>query len=132
MMRSVLLLLAVPLGSAVAQSSAVHLSVTSANQTAFRIAKLGRDSVERPLIARGRLDLVAESSAARGGGTFQGIELTALDTTTAIHVEATQNGRVIASGEGVYLKVHRDTTGIAIEARSSVPVAIARTLRKPD
>ncbi|HEY7394648.1 MAG TPA: hypothetical protein VH559_07385, partial [Gemmatimonadaceae bacterium] len=70
--------------------------------------------------------------AARGGGTFQGIELTALDTTTAIHVEATQNGRVIASGEGVYLKVHRDTTGIAIEARSSVPVAIARTLRKPD
>jgi hypothetical protein len=131
MMRSVLLLLAVPLGSAVAQSSAVHLSVTSANQTAFRIAKLGPDSLERPLIAGGRLELVAESPA-RGRGTFQGIEVTALDTMTAIHVEATQNGRVIASGEGVYLKVHRDTTGIAIEARSSVPVAIARTLRKPN
>jgi len=48
-----------------------------------------------------------------------------------IHVEAKQNGRVIASGDGVYLTVHRDSSGIAIEARSSVPAAVVRTLPRP-
>ena len=45
MMRSLLLLLAVPFGAAAAQS-AVHFSVTSANETAFRIVSTGRDSVQ--------------------------------------------------------------------------------------
>ena len=132
MIRSLLLLLALPLGSVVAQTAAVRLTVTSPNQAAFRIIRSGPDSVERPLVARGRIEVLAEPPTARGVGTLQGMEITALDTTTAIHVEAKQNGRVIASGEGVYLTVRRDTSGIAIEARSSVPTAIARTLRKPE
>jgi hypothetical protein len=131
MIRSLLLVLAVPLGSLAAQASAVHLTVTSPNQAAFRISPLGVDSLHRPLIARGRVDLMTGSSTALAAGA-QEMEITALDTTSAIHIEASQNGRVIASGEGVYLHVRRDTIGISIEARSSVPAAIARTLRRPE
>ena len=126
MIRSLLLLVALPMGSAVAQTSAIHLTLTSPNKAAFRIIGAGGDSVERPLIARGRIELVAEPPSARG------MEVTAFDTTTAIHVEATQGGRVIASGDGVYLKIQRDTSGIAIESRSNIPPAVARTLRKPE
>jgi hypothetical protein len=39
---------------------------------------------------------------------------------------------LVASADGVYLNLRRDTTGIAIEARASVPSAIARTLRPPE
>jgi hypothetical protein len=131
MMRSILLLLAAPLGSAIAQASPIQLTVSAPNSAAFRIVGFERDSADRPLIARGRLQVVTESPAVRGGGRLQGMEVTALDTVTPIHVEATQNGRVIASGDGVYLNVHRDTSGIAIEAKSSVPAAVARTLRRP-
>jgi hypothetical protein len=131
MIRSLRLLLAVPFGSAVAQDSAVYLRVTSSNRAAFRIIRSGRDSVERPLVARGRVDVVAELPAARPVNTPNGMEITAVDTTTMIHVEATQNGRVIASGDEVYLTVHRDSSGIAIEAGSSVPAAVVRTLPRP-
>jgi hypothetical protein len=83
------------------------------------------------VIAQGRVEFTTDPAAA-GIRDFGGIEVAALDTTTAIHVEARQNGRLVASADGVYLNVRRDTTGIAIEARSSVPPAIARTLRRPE
>lgn len=131
MIRSLLFLLAVPIGQVVAQASAVHLSITSPNQAAYRIIRSGRDSVEHPLIARGRVEVLEELPATHAVGTLQLMEVTALDTMTPIHVEATQNGHVIAGGDGVYLTIQRDTSGVAIEARSHVPAAIARTLRRP-
>ena len=85
----------------------------------------GLDTVGQPLFARGRVELAAEAAAPAG------MEVTALDTTTAVHIEATQNGRVIASGDGVFLTVRRDADGVAIEARSRVPASVARTLRAP-
>jgi len=132
MIRSLFLVVAVAVRSVAAQTSAIHLTVTSPNQVEFRIIHSGRDSVERPLFARGRVELVADLAAPRGLGTVQGMEVTALDTMSTIHVEATRNGRVIAGGDGVYLTVRHDTSGVAIDARSSVPASVARSLRRPD
>ena len=131
MIRTMLLLVAMPIGSAVAQSAAIRFTITSPDHAAFRIVHPGLDSVAQPLFARGRLE-VATHVAAPPGGFGERMEVTALDTTTAVHIEATQNGRVIASGDGVYLTVRRDADGVVIEARSRVPTAVARALRVPD
>lgn len=125
MIRTLLLLLALPASSAAAQAAAIHFTISSPNHAAFRIVHPGLDTVAQPLFARGRLELAAEVAAPAG------MEVTALDTTTAVHIDATQNGRVIASGDGVYLTVRRDADGVVIEARSSVPAVVARTLRAP-
>lgn len=132
MIRSLLLLLAVPLGAAVAQTSAIRITVTSRNEGPFRIIRSGRDSAERPLVARGRVEMVSDLATPGGSPMLQGVKITALDTMSAIHIEATRDGHVIASGDGVYLTVRRDTSGVAIEARSSVPASVARTLRRPE
>ena len=125
MLRTWLLILALPASSAAAQATAIHFTISSPNHAAFRIEHPGLDTVSQPLFARGRVELAAEGAARAG------MEVTALDTTTAVHIEAMQNGRVIASGDGVYLTVRRDADGVVIEARSNVPAAVARTLRAP-
>ena len=132
MIRPLLVLLALPFGSLVAQASVVRIAITSPAQAAFRIVRFERDSAERPLIAHGRVEIAAEAPSARGIAMFQGMEVTSLDSISRVHVDATLDGRVIASGDGVYLTIHRDTLGVAIEARSNVPPAIIRTLRRPE
>jgi hypothetical protein len=132
MIRSLLLCVAVPLASAAGQAAPVRLTVTSPNQAAFRIIHSAPDSLHGPLVARGRVDfLLAESASGGRAGPADAVEITAVDTTTAVHVEATQNGRVIAGGDGAYLTIRRDTNGVAIVARSSVPSATVPS-RKPE
>jgi len=125
MIRILLLLLTLPVGSVAAQAAAIHFTIAAPNHASFRIVHPGLDALAQPLFARGRVELAAAA------GAFQGMEVTALDTITPVHIEAVRNGRVIASGDGVYLMVRRDAEGVAIEARSSVPAVVARTLRTP-
>jgi hypothetical protein len=54
-----------------------------------------------------------------------------LDTSSQVHVAATRNGRVIASGDGAYMTVRREAGGVAIEVKSAVPPAVTRGLRNP-
>jgi hypothetical protein len=60
--------------------------------------------------------------------TLQTIELKAFDSSGKIHMEASQDGRVIASGDGSNLTVRRDVDGIVIEARSHPPTSAAQVL----
>ena len=130
MIGKTLLLLALPVGAVCAQSSPVHVLVTSPNGAEFRIVRTTRDAAERPIFARGRLELaVAEAPEA---GAIQTTEIVGLDTVNNLHVEATQGGRVIASGDGRYLTVRRQETGIVIEARSAAPLSVRNEIRKPD
>ena len=130
MLRLTLFLMIAPLVGVVAQAAPVHLTITSANQTEFRVLRQSRDSVQRPLFGRGRLELVADSGVA-AQSPFESLEITTLDTTGQIRVEATQAGRVIASGDGAYVTIRHEAEGISIEARSHAPAAVLRTLRRP-
>ena len=130
MIGKTLLLLALPVGGLSAQSSPVHVLITSPNGAEFRIVRTTRDIAERPIFARGRLEL-AVADAPELAAT-QTTEIVGLDTVNNLHVEATQSGRVIASGDGRYLTVRRQESGIVIEARSAPPVSVRNEIRRPD
>jgi len=129
MVRTFLLLVALPFCAAAAQDASIHLTISSRNQSEFRVVQSSNDSTQRPLFARGSLELAVESASPRdAAGT---VEVVSMDSLTTIHVEATRNGRVIASADGGYLLVRRELDAVAIEARSSAPASVMRTLRKP-
>jgi hypothetical protein len=157
MLRSTLLLLAVPLTGVLAQTWPIHLTIVSPNQTEIRLRSPAGDSTQvrlvkstemhlvkstemhlgtavdsapPPIVVRGRTELSIDRAGPHPD-TFQTIELTALDSTSKIHVEVSQNDRVIASGDGSYLTVRRDVDGIVIEARSHAPASGAALPRKP-
>jgi len=46
-------------------------------------------------------------------------------------LEATQGGRVIASGDGPYVLIRQEADAISIATRSRAPTAVLRALRKP-
>jgi hypothetical protein len=107
---------AVPLTAVRAETSFILLTIEAANQAMFRLV-LPQDSTTRRIhVARGRAEI--------RWGTYPPasmVEITSLDTTSQVHVEAAQNGRAIASGEGTYLVLRRDSVGVTIEAWSHVP-----------
>jgi hypothetical protein len=96
--------------------------ISSPNQALFQVSVPATDSGRGPIIGRGRLEYSAET-----GDVF----VTSLDSLTNVHVEAAQNGRVIASGDGAYVVVHREPNGVAIESRSQLPPSVTPVTRKP-
>lgn len=127
MIRFTLLLLALPVCAIRAQEAPIHLLIDSKGGS-FRIVRSARDSTDRPIFGRGRLELSADSVVARSPGA---LEVASLDTLGMVHVDATQNGHVIASGEGSYLTIRREDRGISIDVRSAPPTTTGRGLRKP-
>ena len=123
MIRSFLLLLSLPFAAGFAQSAPVHVLVTSPNRASFQVWISPRDSGLAPIVARGRVKYAAEM-----GDVFR---VTSQDSLTSVHVEATQYGRVIASGDGRYVMVHRDGAGVAIEARDQIPPSVTPEVRRP-
>lgn len=103
-------------------SAPIILVISAPNQASFQVIP-ATDSGRGPLFGRGRLEY-----AAAMGDVFL---VSSQDTLTLVHVEATQNGRVIASGEGAYVVVHREATGVAIESRSQLPPSVTPVTRKP-
>lgn len=123
MIRSFLLLLSLPFAAGFAQSAPIHVLVSSPNRASFRVSISPRDSGLAPIVARGRIEYAAEM-----GDVFR---VTSEDSLTSVHVEATQYGRVIASGDGRYVMVHREGAGVAIEARDQVPASVTPEIRRP-
>ena len=123
MIRSILILFAMPIGGVLAQNPppAIYLLISSPNRAAFQISRPSSDSGRGPLLARGRLEIAADMGEVR---------VTSLDTLNSVHVDATQNGRVIASGDGAYVMVRREASGVAIEARSQAPTSAAPGSRR--
>jgi len=130
MFRSVLLMLLVlPTAAALAQSQLVTLVITAPNHAQFWVSRPASDSGRGPVFGRGRLELAADAPAA---GVLPTIEVGTLDTLNKVHIDVTQNGRIIASGDGAYLTVRRDSGGIALDVRSQVPPSVARERVKRD
>lgn len=123
MIRSSLLLLSLPFAAAFGQRAPIHLLVTSPNQAEFQISMPSRDSGRGPIVGRGRLEYAVEMGDV--------VRVTSRDSRTSVHVDAVENGRVIASGGGADVVVHREATGVAIEARSQIPPSATPEVRKP-
>jgi hypothetical protein len=84
-------------------------------------------------LAQGSIELAVPELAKVGGSdALSAMQIAALDTSSQVHVAATQNGRVIASGDGAYMTVRREASGVAIEVKNVVPASVTRGLRKPD
>ena len=120
MIRLSLLLLSLPFAAAFAQRAPIHLLISAPN--GFLMSIPSTDSGRGPIIGRGRLEYSAETGEVR---------VTSADSLKSVHVDAIQDGRIIASGDGAYLVVHREDTGIAIEARSHIPPSARPEVRKP-
>lgn len=124
MFRHVLAMLALPLTSLAAQASLVRVTITSANNAEFRLLGLSTDSSVKPISGRGRG--VVELSFSVG----EVLSVSPTDSLSRLHVEVAENGRLIATGDGPFVTVRRDTTGMRLEVRS-----VASPLsdpRKPD
>jgi hypothetical protein len=117
--RSFLLLLSLPFAAAVGQRAPIHVLISSPND--FVLSTPSADSGRGPIVGRGRLDYGLDTGEVR---------VSSVDS-KVIHVDAVQNGRVIASGDGAYVVVHREGTGVAIEARSQIPPSVTPDARKP-
>jgi hypothetical protein len=74
------------------------------------------------IVGRGRLEYAVS--------TGEEVRVSSIDS-KIIHVDAVQNGRVIASGDGAYVAVHREGIGVAIQARSQIPPSVTPEVRKP-
>jgi hypothetical protein len=127
-----LMLLVLPLGAALAQSQPVHLVISAQNNAQFWVVRPALDSGRGPVFGRGRVEFEADSEAAAAAAALPTIEVGTLDTLNKVHVDVTQNGRVIASGDGAYLTVRRDSGGIALDVRSQLPPSVARERLKRD
>jgi hypothetical protein len=128
MFRFLLVLICAPLTAALAQGGAIHLRITSPNRAQFRVIRSSADSTQPPIFGVGTWDILADTSAV-SGGPVQTMEVATTDSATIVHVEATQNGRVIASGDGAYVTIRREADAISIGVRSRVPTSLAP--RKP-
>lgn len=120
MIRLTLVLLSLPFAAAFAQGAPIHLLISAPN--GFQISRPASDSGRGPVFGRGRVEFADEPGEVR---------VTSTDSLNNIHVDATQNGRVIASGEGAYVVVRPEATGVTIEARSHIPPSVAPAIRKP-
>jgi hypothetical protein len=134
MFRRVLALLALPMAGLLAQGRDVQVRITAANGAAYRIfnvagAVVSGDTdgvMKRPIIARGEFQL--RYRTVEGGA----LTVAAVDSVSRIHIEASENGQLIATAEGPYVAVLRDSTGhVMVEARSSIPREPVSFPRRP-
>ena len=124
MFRRVSALLALPIAGLFAQGTDVQVRITAANGAAYRIFNVPGPGVsgdtagvmKRPVILRGESQLSYRT--VEGGA----LTVAAVDSVSRIHIEASQNGRVIATAEGPYVAVLRDSSGhVMVAARSGIP-----------
>src|SRR5262249_10522718 len=71
------------------------------------------------VVVRGRAEFDVQDAGQRPD-TLSTVEFISLDSVSQVHVEALQDGRVIASGDGTHLAFRRVAVGVSIEAWSHV------------
>jgi predicted Rdx family selenoprotein len=125
MLRRAMILLALPMCGLLAQATPLHVVITASNNSAFRIVRsTDTGSVRR--VGQGRWEITADSMAT------ESLTAIATDSLSRVHVEASEGGRVIASGDGAFVTIRRDAGAVSIESRSRVPSAFAPgDLRRP-
>ena len=122
MFRRTLMLVLLPLSGLVAQATPLRITITASNDAQFRVVR-PTDSTSRMLFGRGRMEIMTDSSSVGGVVT-----VIATDSLSRVHIEASEHNRVVASGDGAFVSVRRDTSSVFIEARSRAP---SGELRKP-
>jgi hypothetical protein len=110
-------------------TNAEYRLVVQGDSTSCRRAPASTACTKRPLLLRGLTTIHWWTSV--GPSDARIMEITSLDTTAQVHVEASQYDRVISSGQGSYLILRRDSVGLAIEAWSHVPPSSSRKLGEP-
>jgi hypothetical protein len=105
-------LVALPMAGLLAQAP-IEVRVSSPNDAAFviRMPSDSAHSTSDTLVARGSLQLLARGK----------VTIASVDSVGLVHVEALENGRLIASGIGRYIIVGRDTSKTILEARAKPP-----------
>jgi hypothetical protein len=126
MFRRVMMVLALPVSGLMAQSTPVHITIVGTNNAEFQVVR-STDTGKPNLRGRGRWE-IADSGAV--GSTA--IAIIATDSLSRVHVEASQDGRLVASADGGFVVVRRDPAFVSIEARGRAPSSFtAADLRKP-
>ncbi|MEP7001299.1 MAG: hypothetical protein ABI969_12520, partial [bacterium] len=125
MRRAIGILLALPLSTLLAQSTPLQITVTAPNNALFRVARLSDDPASRAVFGRGRWEIRTDSA------TVETMAYIAADPATRIHVEVSERGRVVASGDGAYVSVRRDSGVVSLESRNRAPASPPGDVRQP-
>ena len=90
------------------------MRIVSVNNAEFRIVGFLTDSSIAPLYGRAQrvVDLSLSAREAITVGT---------DSTERVHVEVTQNGQVIASGDGRFVTVRKDAARVTLAVDDRAP-----------
>jgi hypothetical protein len=119
MLSRVVALLALPMAGLLAQATEVQVRITAANNAAYRVISGPGNTTatgQTPIVARG------ETVFTYGVADSIPLAIAAADSVSRIHIEARENGRLIATAEGPYVAVLRDSTGrVMVGARGSIP-----------
>lgn len=118
MFRRAFLLLVLPMAGLTAQSGSISITVTASNDAVFRIVAQRSDTSRRLVLGRGHMEFHLVSGAA---GT---LAVVAEDSSTRIHVEATEDNRVVASGDGAFITIRTDSDFVSVEARNRIPPSL--------
>jgi hypothetical protein len=124
MFRRALMLFVFPLSGLVAQATPLYITITATNNAQFRVVR-SMDSASRTVFGQGRM-LITDSGSVVGAS--ETLIVIATDSLSRVHVEASEHDRVVASGDGAFVTIRRDTSSVFIEARSRAP---AGEMRKP-
>ena len=116
MLRRLVVLLALPVAGLFAQGTEVQVRISAANNAAYRI--VGGDSSRGPF----NTPLIARGTTSFNVVTLGGVTIAAVDSVSRIHIEASENGRLVATADGPFVAVRRDSSGhVMVEARGSIP-----------
>lgn len=116
MFRRILLLLVLPLSGLAAQAAPLHITITGMNNAQFRVVR-STDSTGRALVGLGTWEITSDSAAR----ATDWLAVVATDSLSRVHVEVSRGGQRIASGEGAFVAVRRDTGAVSLEARGRAP-----------
>jgi hypothetical protein len=125
MFRYIVPLLGLPLSGLLAQRAPLHIVITAPSNATFRIADLSNDPTARNQFGKGRWEITTDSA------TVRTMAFIATEPLVRLHVEARENDRIVASGDGAFVTVRRDSGTVSIESRNHAPSAPPGDLRKP-
>ena len=125
MFRCLVPLLVFPMSGLLAQTTPLHIVITAPNNATFRVARLSDDPATRNQFGSGRWEITTDSA------TVRTLAVIATDPLVRVHVEASENDRIVASGDGAFVTVRRDTGTVSVESRSRAPSGPPGDLRKP-
>ncbi len=122
MFRRAFLLLALPIAGIVAQSTPVLVTIRSSSDANYRIIRSPNDAAQGTVVVGG-----VSSKLSVPVGVAETISLVSDDSTSRFHVEATDGSRVIASVDGAFVVVRRDSGFVSVEGRNRSPFALPPT-----